>query len=360
MEARRRPPAPPSYASPAPAARDLVGERRSRARGVSGCAWRRQHPVALQVAVGAVVADDLEGVGRGLERPARALAPVAAPAGPGGRAPARARRGVELGDPRADLGQPAAARGPQRVRQHAGLAVRVEVDEAHPRAGRARGRAAGSDGARASSAAVALAARAGSAPWATPRSGRSTRVRNAGMTLRSSRSIRRGALARLGQRVGAHAHQHRLVGLPRGEDADVGGRRGRQQAAQQVERPRPGRPGRGRRAASPGPRARARPTCSTIRGRSVARRRRRRRRASARRTGPSSRVRHDRRRPVVAVVAAGPVGVRRCSGWTARGSWPAAPTGAPCVSRFDAPSTAMWAPPSWATESSPYSASTRS
>ena len=45
-----------------------------------------------------------------------------------------------------------------------------------------------------------------------------------------------GVVARLGQRVGAHAQQQLLVGLARAVDADVGQRRRRQQPAQRVER----------------------------------------------------------------------------------------------------------------------------
>jgi hypothetical protein len=48
---------------------------------------------------------------------------------------------------------------------------------------------------------------------------------------------------------------------------------------------------------------------------------------------------------------------RRCSGSTARGSW-SRPHSSSLVSRFDACSQARCTPPSWATESSPYSKNT--
>ncbi len=68
-----------------------------------------------------------------------------------------------------------------------------------------------------------------------PRSGRSTRARKDGMTLRSSSSMR-PAYSRPRERVGPHAQEQLLVGLPGRVHADVGHRRGRQHAAGGVER----------------------------------------------------------------------------------------------------------------------------
>ncbi len=202
---------------------------------MSGWAWRREQAVALQIAVGAVVADHVERVARRLERAAGALAPVAALAGVGRQDPL-AIGGRQLGDPRAHLGQVAPGGRPERVGHHPLLAVRVEVDQPHRGAGRRRlGRP------------EQLGAERRGRPLGRPQVGR---VRAAAVgPVDAGEEVRdhlaqldqhpAGALARLGQRVPEHPHQHRLVGLARGEDPDVGRGRRRQQPAQRVERARP-------------------------------------------------------------------------------------------------------------------------
>ena len=191
--------------------------------------------MALQVAVGAVVADDLEGVGRGLERPSGPLAAIAAGPGPLGQRRRAARR-VEPGDARPHSASPRAARGPERVRQHPRLAVGVEVDEPHARPGgpprtSARPR-------RSARPAAVRSPAARYSPVAHPAVG-AVDARQEGrdhlaQLARASRARTRGPRAAGARRM---PDQHRLVGLPRGVDADVGGRRGGQETAQQVEGP---------------------------------------------------------------------------------------------------------------------------
>ena len=223
--------------------------------------------MALEVAVGAVVADHLERVDRGLERPARALAPVAAPAGPrrerglaasGRRARPRAARTSPRSRPlaghRACASTRASPSGSKSTRRTAGPSSRSAGGSSRPRGQLGRGGLAG-----------AQVGAVGHAPVRAVDAGQERRDDLAQLAQQG-----RGALARLGQRVRAHPDEHRLVGLAGAEDAHVGRRGGRQQPAQQVEG-RGARIARSRAAAgtagSSGTRA---PTCSTSRGSSSA------------------------------------------------------------------------------------------
>ena len=199
--------------------------------------------MTLQVAVGAVVAHDLERVDRRLEGPPGALAAVGAVARPGGQGPgARAR--VELGRPCAGLGQAAPARGPEGVGQDPRLAVGVEIDEPDARAGPLRG-GLGQDARR------DLGRRPLRRPQVAPVGDPAVLAVHPGEEGRDHLAQlgehAGGALAGLGERMGGHPHQHGLVCLARGEDPDVGRRGRREQPPQQVERPRPDRALAGRR-----------------------------------------------------------------------------------------------------------------
>ena len=277
--------------------------------------------MALQVAVRAVVADDLEGVGRGLERPAGALAAVAARARPLGEGP-RPRAGVERGHAAAQVGQHAAPRGPERVGQHPRLPVGVEVDQSHARLRRRGGPV---------EAEPRDEVRGGPVPRGEVLPGRHATIRpvHAGEEGGDHRAQlpehRRGALAGLGQRVGAHPDEHGLVGLPRGVDPDVGRGGRRQQPPQQVERLRPDGALAGRRRGAGllrDPRAdvlhQARQQAR------IAREGRVERRDVVR---AERGVGHHVARPVVAVAAARHVGEGDVARRTARGSSRGAPTG---------------------------------
>ena len=187
--------------------------------------------MALEVAEAAVVGDDLEPVAHRLPAAAGAVAAVSALAGQLADQLGALQR-IEGLDPVADLGLRGARRLEQRGREQVLLAA-LDADQLD------RGR-------------VALG-RGGPAPAAPPRARwpagaragrRSTRRRDRALDAPDEARDHLGelgedhvaVLARLRQRRGHQTQEQLLVGLARGEDADVAERRGREDAPQQVER----------------------------------------------------------------------------------------------------------------------------
>ena len=220
-----------SNSPPAPGLADLVGDAGAEVRA-QPLPLAGEHPVALQVAEGAVVGDDLEAVAQRLQAAARAVAAV-------GRSPDQSREqlgalvAVEHVEPGADLG----LRRRRRLEQAGGEQVllgAVDVDQLD------RGRV------------VAGAAAVEPEPR-DPALGRLAAPLQVGDPLAAAvgpldpgdearhhllelAQDHLAVLARLGQRRGHQPQQQLLVGLAGGVDADVAQRRGGQQAAQQVER----------------------------------------------------------------------------------------------------------------------------
>jgi len=194
----------------------------------------REHAVALQVAEGAVVADDLEAVAQRLEAAAGAVAAVAALAdevgqhlralvGPQRRQP---QAGVLLADP----GGLEEEGGQQR------LLVAVDVQQAHrgPVDGGGHRRVVQAQPPRPAGGGGVAALQVGD-PLAAAVGARDARD-EAGHDRLDRGQDALPAAARLGQRVGEQVQDQLLVGLAGGVDAHVRQRGGGQQPAQQVER----------------------------------------------------------------------------------------------------------------------------
>ena len=214
-----------------PGGLDLLGHVRAQL-GAEALPLAGQHAVALEVAEGAVVGDDLEAVAQRLPAAAGLVAPVGARAGELGdqlRA-LGARRGARR--PRAAPPRP--RRSPRTGTRRSGRprcprrAAAAPTAAPRPRA-RRRARTARPPARRARAAARRYSIQA------PPRSGMSTRFTKAGITLRSSRQRPLAELARLGQRRGQQPQQQLLVGLARRVHADVA-ERGRGQQARASRR----------------------------------------------------------------------------------------------------------------------------
>ena len=191
-----------------------------------------EQAMALKVPVGAVVADDLKGVAGGLHRPSGTVSTILALADDG-------REGLGPGGPghRADGGadriEAAATRRPERMGDDALLAVGVELEQPHRGLrrgplGRTQERARRLGGARLNRRQIGAVHGTAVGP-VDPRE-------EGGDDLAKLAEHHRRAGPRLGQGVGEHPHEHRLVGLARGEDADVRARGRREEPAQRVER----------------------------------------------------------------------------------------------------------------------------
>ncbi len=268
--------------------------------------------MALEVTEGAVVGHHVEAVVGALEGPTRLVPPVGAvtDVGPHDRDAVVDRHGP---DAPLDLVLGLVHVGVEHRRDELDLAVGVEVDEPDQRR-RIGGRPLGEEAPGDVVHGVAGAAQVGAPGHAAVVEVDALEERRDHLAQLAQHEV--GVGAGLGQRMGPHAQQQLLVALAGAVDADVRERRGRQDAAERVERLGPD----GLAVDEVGV---ARGSSGTARGRSPASTAAARRRC--RRGGPCR-----RRSGCRATTAArrGPGGSgsdhrcgrrRRCSGWTARG-----------------------------------------
>ena len=192
--------------------------------------FEREQPVALEIAEGAVVAEDVEAIAGALEGAAGLVAPVLSPADVGGEHLGALGR-AELSRDGEELVVGQIRDGVERGGHHLHLAVRVEVGERHLAA--RRGLDAVEEPPRHGDRLLP-----GPREIAAPRAaalGAHEAAEEGGDDLAELDEHRLRAVAHLAQGVRAHAQQERLVALAGAEDADIGpGGRG-QEPARAVE-----------------------------------------------------------------------------------------------------------------------------